>query len=150
MNAEGKAIEIFYVDDQKIDRVLFEITLAEIGTPSILKMAKDGQEAMQVLNEEEDYMPDLIILDLKMPFKNGNECLEEIRKIEKFKLTPVILFSNSTEEKDINQAYENNANLYVQKPFNVDHQVALMKKLFSLNWNEYFPHPAPEKFVLKP
>jgi len=149
MNADEKVIEIFYADDQMYDRMLFEITLKELEAPAHLTTANDGQEAMKILNEDGDYLPDMIFLDLKMPYKDGLECLEEIRKNEKFKSTPVIIFSSSDEEKDVQKAYQDNANLYVQKPLDMNREIELFKELFSFNWKEYFPRPSITKFVIK-
>ena len=149
MERNTQILEIFYAEDQPADRILFKMALEELRIPSHLTMVSNGEEAMQILSEDNGYLPDIILLDLKMPYKNGYECLDEIRKNKKFENTPVVIFSNSSEESDILKTYSNKANLYIQKPFNIEKQIKLMQRLFALDRKEYFPQPGMDKYVFK-
>src|SRR5437016_4874006 len=121
MATPNKPIEIFYAEDDKGDRLLFEISLNETGLPYRLTIAEDGLKAMKIL-ESKEYTPDIIFLDLKMPLKDGYECLQEIRKNETFKDIPVVIYTTSLLEKDIKATYNNKANLYIEKCFDTDSQ----------------------------
>lgn len=148
MNTNKKEIKIFYAEDLDSDRILFNIAPLEARLSFNLTTANDGQEAMVMLNKSTDYRPDIIFLDLKMPFKDGHECLQEIRFNEKFARIPVIIFSASFHNSDVTRAWQNHANLFVQKPMDINEQIQIMKKLFAIDWKDYFPHPSLDKFVL--
>src|SRR5437868_3016646 len=92
ITSETKEIEIFYAEDKLSDRMLFDLALHEIDTPTHLIMVDSGRETMEML--ESDYFnPDLIFLNLRMPRFSGIDCLKQIRKIKRFDLTPVIIIS---------------------------------------------------------
>lgn len=94
--------------------------LKEAGTQCNLWMVKDGVEALEFLRREGAFQatprPDLIILDLNLPKKNGREVLKEIKSHSKWEHIPVLVFSNSESPKDICQCYSLHANAYVNKP----------------------------------
>jgi CheY-like chemotaxis protein len=147
MITNEKVMEIFYAEDQRAERMLFELAIEEIPLPTHLTTAVNGEDAMTFLKEQNDYNPDIIFLDLNMPLKDGHECLKEIRGIEKFKSTPIVILSSSLAEADVAKAYEDNASLFVQKPFDISHQTDVLKNIFSLDWKKFFPHPSLENFV---
>ncbi len=140
-------MEVFYAEDKRADRLLFQLALEDIPLSIRLEMAEDGKIAMDKLLK--DYNPDFILLDVNMPFKNGHECLREIRQNAKFDQTPVIMFTTSAMDKDIENAYAEKANLYIQKPYDINMQAVVMRTIFSMNWKDYFPQPPMEKFVFK-
>jgi len=145
----GKTLEVFYAEDKRTERMLFEIAVDAIALPAVVKMAKNCKEVMNMLSCD-TYRPDVIFVDMAFPTtKDGTDCLDAIRKIEKLKETPVVVFSNICNEEVIKMAYHHRANLFVQKPFNVTQQTELMKKLFALNWDDYLPQPDHEKFVFE-
>jgi CheY-like chemotaxis protein len=143
-----KTYEIFYAENTEAERLLFREAFNDLPEAVNITIANDGIDAVSVLSIP-NYHPDLIFLDLLMPFIDGIECLREIRLDKKFDDVPVIMFSISSYEKDIKTAYEAGATLYILKPFNVTHQAALMKKMFVINWQEYLPKPPLEKFLFK-
>src|SRR4051812_18194954 len=105
MKDKIKPVEIFYADDDMIDRMIFQLVLREVSTPIHLKMAKDGEQTIEMLTNSDGYEPDIIFLDVRMPHKDGIECLREIRMQEKYKLTPVVMFSGSSRDASVKKAY---------------------------------------------
>ncbi len=149
MDSREKTVEVLYIENKKTERLLFDLALHETSKKACLKMATDCNKALEMLAEQE-YMPDIIFLDWKMPQKGGIECLAEIRSNKKFDHIPVIIFSISNSEKDIKDAFDKGANRYVQKPFDINQQIKLMNMLFDNSWDKLTSRPAFKDFVLKP
>jgi len=116
----GKSFEILLVEDNEGDVGLIEEVFEEAKIRNSLHVAKDGEEAVLYLHSEGKFSgsprPDLIILDLNLPKKDGREVLRDIKKDENFHNIPVIILTTSTAERDILRAYELHANAYVTKP----------------------------------
>lgn len=115
-----KPIEILFVEDDPGDR---ELT-TELLNGSKLKLhmhsVDDGEKAMQYLRKEGDYAnqpkPDLILLDLNLPRKNGREILQEIKADDRLKRIPVVILTTSKADEDILNTYDLGASCYVTKP----------------------------------
>jgi len=88
------------VDDDEDDRLLFCEALLIADPTSRVLTATNGENALKVLMNPEDTLPDFIFLDLNMPKMNGWQCLQQLRKIEILKYTPVIIFTTSKENQD--------------------------------------------------
>jgi DNA-binding response OmpR family regulator len=112
---------ILIVDDSANDVELTVRALAENDVGCHIQIAKDGEEAILLLESDFKKLPALVLLDLKLPKKNGFEVLKEIRSCERLRMLPVVILSSSREERDIGQSYDLGANAYVVKPvsFNV-------------------------------
>jgi CheY-like chemotaxis protein len=101
-------------DDDPDDRdLLAEAIIA--GNSAHVESAHNGAHLMLALTAMEE-LPDMIFLDLNMPEKNGKECLSEIRQHDRLKGVPVIIYSTSSSKKDIDDAFDLGATLYVTKP----------------------------------
>ncbi len=96
-----------------------------------IQVAQDGEEALEYLKKEKDFCyattPDLVLLDLNLPKKNGIEVLQEIKEDENLKKIPVIVLSTSNNQDDINKAYQNHANCYLSKPLDFNEFQDLIK-----------------------
>lgn len=119
-----KPIEILLVEDNPGDVDLTREAL-EIGKLSNnLHVVDDGEEAMAFLRREGQYAkaprPDLVLLDLNLPRKNGREVLAEIKSDENLKRIPVVILTTSKAEEDILKTYNLHANCYVTKPIDLD------------------------------
>jgi CheY-like chemotaxis protein len=116
----GKSFEILLVEDNEGDVGLIEEVFEEAKIRNSLHVAEDGEEAVLYLHSEGKFSgsprPDLIILDLNLPKKDGREVLRDIKKDENLHNIPVIILTTSTAEIDILRAYELHANAYVIKP----------------------------------
>jgi len=114
---------VLLVDDSPGDaRLILEAFKVGEGTTKI-KVVQDGVEAISFLRKEGLYAhearPDLILLDLNMPRKDGREVLAEIKKDAKFKLIPVLVLTTSSQPQDIQDSYEDHANSYIVKPMDM-------------------------------
>ena len=114
---------ILLVEDNTDDEVLTIHALKESNVPNEVVVAHDGVEALDYLFGKGSYssrdasvMPDLILLDLKLPWINGMEVLQRIRADERTKLLPVVILTSSREERDLTRGYNLGANSYIRKP----------------------------------
>lgn len=116
----GRPIEILLVEDSPSDTELTIEALAVAKVSNRLSTVEDGVQAMEFLRLEGRYAqaprPDLILLDLNLPRKDGREVLEEIKADERLKAIPVVVLTTSQAEKDVLRAYALHANCYITKP----------------------------------
>ncbi len=117
-------IEILLVEDSPSDQLLAKTALAEAKLPTRVHIVADGVEAMAYLHAEGKYhaavRPDLILLDLNLPRKDGRQVLAEIKASEELKRIPVVVLTTSQSEQDMHQAYGLHANCYIAKPVDFD------------------------------
>jgi len=121
-------MKCFLIDDDEDDRDFFIAALRKINSTYTCQTAIHGEDALRVLKEQPEYIPDCIFLDLNMPLMDGMTCLKELKKLPEIIHTPVIILSTSSYEKDIENTRRLGASNYMIKPacFN-----ELMKKLIS-------------------
>lgn len=109
----------FLIDDDMDDQEIFALVLKSVNPAIKCVVANDGIEAIVKLTAEETFNPDVIFLDLNMPRMDGKECLQQIKKIDRLKTTPVIIYSTSTEQHDIMGTRALGANGYLEKQSSV-------------------------------
>jgi CheY-like chemotaxis protein len=130
---EGKAIEILLVEDNAGDARLALEALREAKVHNHLSWVTDGVEALAFLRREGPYAqsarPDLILLDLNLPRKDGREVLAEIKADTNFRRIPVVILTTSQAEEDILKAYHLNANCYISKPVDLDQFMKVIKTI---------------------
>ena len=128
-------IEILLVEDNPGDVRLTKEALKEGKVYSNLHWVKDGVEAMEYLRREGKYSsvprPDIILLDLNLPRKDGREVLEEIKRDEKLKRIPVVVLTTSKAEEDVLRTYNLHANCYVTKPVDLEKFMVVVKTIDS-------------------
>lgn len=107
--------KIIVADDDMDDRALIKKVFEQLGFGECIEFAVDGEELMKNLNEKKK-IPSLIFLDLNMPKKDGRQALEEIKGSEELKKIPVIIFTTSKSNADIEKTYEIGANCFITKP----------------------------------
>jgi len=116
----ARTIRILIVDDDPADAEIIQELLEECATAVEIHVVHDGIDALEYLHScahvSASGLPDLILLDLNMPRKDGREVLQEIRATEQLLHLPVIILTTSQEEDEIEQAYRLGANCYVSKP----------------------------------
>lgn len=106
---------LLLADDDVDDCIFFKEVLEEIPLTTLDTVA-DGEELMNTLFDKNKKLPDVLFLDLNMPKKSGFECLVEIKRDEKLKEIPVIIFSTSFDKDVVNHLQESGANYYIRKP----------------------------------
>lgn len=118
-----KSVHILLVEDNQGDILLTTEALEESKIINTLSVVQNGKEALDYLFKKEPYQqtktPDLILLDINLPLKNGHEVLEVIKSDPDKKHIPVIMLTTSSSEKDISKAYKQHANCYITKPLEV-------------------------------
>ncbi|HXB43201.1 MAG TPA: response regulator [Puia sp.] len=119
-----KPIHILLVEDNEGDILLTREALEDAKIIVKLSVAKDGKEAIDFVNRQGKYtdadVPDLVLLDINLPKKNGHEVLKYIKENEQLKHMPVIMLTTSSSDKDINSSYNNYANCFITKPVEVN------------------------------
>jgi chemotaxis family two-component system response regulator Rcp1 len=117
-------IEILLIEDSPADILLTREAFEESRILNSLHVAEDGVQAMDFLYKRGAYAsaprPDLILLDLNLPRKNGREVLAEIKADSDLKKIPIVILTTSSAEEDVLKAYDLNANCYVVKPVGFD------------------------------
>jgi len=111
-----KKFSIILAEDDESDRRDFKEALEGSKIKNLVITVNDGEELMDYLTNSGNPIPYLIFLDLNMPRKNGLECLKEIRSDKKLKEVVVAIYSTSSSEKDIEETFNNGANIYLKKP----------------------------------
>lgn len=129
---ESKII-CYLIDDDDDDQEIFSLALSNIDEAIDCVTASDGIEALAKLNREEQFKPDFIFLDLNMVRMNGRECLAEIRKIHRLDSIPVIIYSTSSEEKDILETKDMGAADYIVKPPSMSILVKRLEQVLRVN-----------------
>jgi CheY-like chemotaxis protein len=113
-------IHILLVEDNEGDILLTTEALENAKLFTKLSVVKDGKQAMDFLTNADGYshatQPDMILLDINLPKRNGHEVLKFIKENEVLKHIPVIMLTTSSSPSDINQAYENHVNCFITKP----------------------------------
>jgi DNA-binding response OmpR family regulator len=124
-------MEILLVDDDALDRELFIDAINLSVKNQIVIEAENGEEALKYLHSTTQ-LPQLIILDLNMPVKDGRATLQEIKTHAEFKKIPVCIMSTSSSEFDVISAYSGGANLFLVKPFEFNQLIEMLGSLLTL------------------
>ena len=131
--AAQRTVEILLVDDNIGDVVLMKEALKGAEFPNRVSVVRDGCEALEFLRRTGKFAsasrPDLILLDINMPRKNGCEVLEEVRSDEDLRLIPIVILTSSEAEDDIRRSYELGANCFVTKPADLDEMVRVVQAI---------------------
>lgn len=129
----GTPIEILLVEDNPADVRLTKESFKETKLRNKLHVVEDGVEAMAFLRREGKYAdaprPDLILLDLNLPKKDGREVLGEIKTDEDLRRIPVVVLTVSKADEDILKAYNHHANCYVTKPIDLEQFIKVVKSI---------------------
>jgi CheY-like chemotaxis protein len=130
---EGDPIEILLAEDNPGDVRLTEKALDHGNIINNLHVVKNGVKALQFLRQEGEFSdkprPDLVLLDLNMPKKDGREVMEEMKGDPSLRRIPVVVLTSSEAEEDVVRSYELNANAYLTKPVDFDGFVDIVKRI---------------------
>ena len=124
---------ILLVEDNPDDEALTIDALRTAGITAEIEVARDGAQAMDFLSRSDRRVPDVVLLDLKLPRIPGLEVLRRMRELGPTKSIPVVIFTSSAESSDIASAYAGGANSYVRKPVEFD-KFAEAARLLGLYW----------------
>src|SRR5579862_6093224 len=124
---------ILLVEDNADDEQLTLRAMRQSDVPNIIRVARDGAEAIEALFGVGGRLPDLVLLDLKLPKVSGLEVLQRIRSEEHTKTLPIVILTSSDEERDIVESYNLGANSYIRKPVDFDEFIDAVRQL-GLYW----------------
>lgn len=146
MQRAAPPIEILLVEDNEPDIRLTREALKETSVPNRLHVTRDGVEAMAFLRREGPFSvaprPDLILLDLNLPRKDGREVLEELRAEPSLRHIPVVVLTTSKADQDVLRCYRLAANAYVTKPVDLEDFLRLMRAIEAF-WLDMATLPRP-------
>ena len=132
-NTRFEPIDILLVEDSPTDALLAKAALENSKINNTLHTTTDGVEAIAFLNKEGRHVhaprPNLILLDLNLPKKDGREVLAEIKSDEKLKRIPVVVLTTSQDEKDVSDAYGLHANCYISKPVDFEQFTRIVSEI---------------------
>ncbi|HMQ48104.1 MAG TPA: response regulator [Saprospiraceae bacterium] len=133
MHAKPRPFNILLIEDNPGDIRLTQEAFKEGSTKVNLEVVTDGVEALRYLRKESNYMdkqsPDLILLDLNLPKKDGREILEEIKNDQSLRKIPIVVLTTSNAGKDILNSYDLHANCYIKKPHDFDKFFDIIHKI---------------------
>ncbi|SDD18798.1 Response regulator receiver domain-containing protein [Algoriphagus faecimaris] len=119
-----RQMHILLIEDNEGDILLIKEALSNRPTVKKISVATDGQQGIDFVTQKGVYIdalqPDLILLDINLPLKNGHEVLHTLKTDSKTKHIPIIVLTTSSSPDDINKSYQSFANLYVTKPVDMD------------------------------
>jgi CheY-like chemotaxis protein len=136
MKNNDNVINILIAEDDEDDYTLITDSIKSSQNKCQVNWVRDGEELLDFLNATSDLevgdkqVPDIILLDLNMPKKDGRESLEEIKSHSKFKNIPVIVLTTSQAKMDIQKVYDLGANSFIQKPFKYADFSSMMENFF--------------------
>jgi two-component system, chemotaxis family, response regulator Rcp1 len=129
----SRPVEILLVEDNPGDVRLTREALKEGKVRNNLHVATDGVDALAFLRREGKFegatRPDLILLDLNLPRKDGREVLEEIKREPELRAIPVVILTSSQAEQDIVRAYDLHANCFITKPVDLDQFITVVRSI---------------------
>ena len=133
MNKQKRTVNILMVEDNEGDILLTQDAFEESGMKHSLHVATDGDMAMDMLYKRNGFeniiTPDIILLDLNLPKRDGHEILETIKSDEILHTIPVIIMTSSSAEIDVYRSYHHHANCYVIKPVDAQSFIDVVKKI---------------------
>ena len=145
---ETRPIEILLVEDSPSDTELTLEALKDFKVRNHVSVVEDGVQALQFLRREGPYAtvprPDLIMLDLNLPRKDGREVLAVIKKDDNLKSIPIVVLTTSRADQDILRAYQLNANCYINKPVDFNQFLEVIRSIESF-WLYVVTLPPPPK-----
>ncbi len=128
-----QAIEILLVEDNPGDVRLTQLALQENKLKNNLNVVYDGEQALLFLHRQGEYAdaprPDIILLDLNLPRKDGREVLAEIKEDQNLKCIPVVVLTTSEDDKDILMTYNLHANCFITKPVDLHRFIEIVKTI---------------------
>lgn len=146
---ELRTVEILLVEDNPGDVILTKKAFQTAKIKNNIHLAEDGETALKILKKEEEYShyatPDIILLDLNLPKKDGVEVLKTIKNDDQLKHIPVVVLTGSKAERDIAKTYGLHANSYILKPVDLKKFIQIVQSIENF-WFTVVVFPKAQKF----
>ena len=136
---------LMLAEDNDDDFLIFSVAIKESKLAVALSRAVNGEIFMDMLRME---LPDVLFLDLYLPYKSGKQCIREIRADRRYDNLPIIVYTGIKDVNDVEFCYREGANLYIHKPSSLKDLVEIIKRILSINWQKTLYYPERSKFVL--
>jgi CheY-like chemotaxis protein len=147
MPIEAKAIShALIAEDDDEDFEIFSTAIEEVSIAIVLSRAENGSVLMKKLNEI-DTLPDILFMDILMPYIDGRECLRMIRSDKKFDSLPIIMFSSMSDDFSIDYCFREGSNFFLLKPNSIPELVNELERIFSIDWKNLY-YPPMSQFIL--
>ena len=130
-------MHLLIADDDDDDRQFFYEALEEIKIKTTVEMVTNGAALLKRLTKKNAIIPQVLFLDLNMPFKNGIECLTEIKKLDFLKNMTIVIYSTSASESDIEDTFVKGANVYIKKPTDFNKLKKVLSEVITTQWQYY-------------
>ena len=147
MNA--KSFNIAFVDNDEDDRWLFQEAINELEIECTLKLFESAPEIMTYLNRTK-VKPDFIFLDINMPYKNGVECLKEIKSNKEYNDIIIIIYASHNNEEHIDSTFNFGANLFIKKPSSFKDIKEILRRVLVLDWSNHNSNLTKKNFIYNP
>lgn len=142
-------IHIILADDDEDDRLFFTDAFEELKINTKVNTFNDGVELMNYLNQPDAVLPNVLFLDLNMPRKNGIECLDEIKKDNRFDDIAIAIFSTSSSEEHVEETFIRGANIYIKKPSDFVTLKKVLSDVVTINWQYHTSGLNKDNFLLR-
>ena len=139
--------QLLLAEDDDDDYLIFSLALKETKLATSVARVTDGDELMAKLEKS---IPDILFLDIRMPCRDGKECLKEIRADSRFNNMPIIIKSAFWDENNIAECYRAGATRYVIKPNTIRELTGILQKLLIDDWKMGLSHTIETSFVVNP
>ena len=145
MSNQVQERDILLAEDDIDDVLIFELALKKLDIPYALRHAENGDLLFVLLKNR---VPYILFLDIHMPCKEGVACIQEIRKNRDYDKLPIVMYTSNLSDKIVEDCYRNGANLYMTKTTTFNALTEKLKKVFSIDWDDYLHYPPHDQFVL--
>jgi response regulator RpfG family c-di-GMP phosphodiesterase len=144
---EEQLQDVLIADDDREDFEIVSDIIKSLPIKVVVTRAENGDILMKLIHERK---PDLLLLDLVLPCKDGKACIKEIRKNKDFDDLPIIVYTSLRDLESIEFCFREGTNLYVFKPDTYSEIVQIVEKIFSFSWKKVRYFPTRTNFVLNP
>jgi CheY-like chemotaxis protein len=142
---QTKPVKILLAEDDRDDVEIFKLALEDLRQPFELIQAKNGRRLLELLPET---APDVIFLDIRMPYENGFGCVKEIRKNRAYNHIPIIVITSLKNQENIGFMFANKVSFYIVKSYSITELAGKLKYIFTANWNQLSLNVLETAFVL--
>lgn len=137
--------ELLIAEDDDEDFEIFKLALEDLEVSVLVTRAENGKILLQILDK---HIPDILFLDILLPYIDGRQCLKEIRSNRKFDLLPIIIYSSVHDPNVIEFTFREGANIYTIKPSSFQELKLILKKVLSIEWKKSLYYPGLPDFVI--
>jgi len=134
------------IEDDTDDISFFKEAIQKLGACESITVIRDCRDLFSLLDQPDQF--DVIFLDINLPMLDGKQCLKQLKVAEKYKDIPVIMFTGSSAQTDVDESYEFGAHYHLVKPYAQSNYVESLKIVLAQDWKVKPPRPPKENFLV--